>query len=195
LKFAGGVEKFDLGIVGGGGTLATLSSIEASVDRLGFLGGGIGGKSPVGTEEAETTALDPWLDALDFTEFCDIWVYETCWDVLEVCRTLLAVDESSSSARILGDDRTDEGREKELAVDVGVEVASDLLSEVSDHLANALDNFLAGRRPLPNGNGDVVSSNLGEAGSVFVTDVMTVEASLQQGCCQSCVSTGISRQR
>lgn len=162
--------------------------MEASVDRLGFLGGGIGGIRPIGTAEAETNPPGPWLDVLDLAEFCDLWdMYDVSRDVLEACCELLAVDESSSAACILGDDRPDEGREKEPTVDARVEAAFEFLGEVNDHLANGLVNFFAGRRPLPIGNGDADSLNSGEAGSGFDMEVTTVEASLQQDCCQLCV--------
>lgn len=82
---------------------------------------------------------------------------------------------------MLGEDRPDEGRDKELAVGVNVESAVGLLGEPDDHLAKALVNFFAGRSPLPNGNGDAGCSDSGkEAGSGFNTDVTAVEAPLQQ---------------
>lgn len=159
--------------------MSILSSMEASIDRRGFLDGGIGigRNSPNGTE-AEAT-LDPWLEVFDITEFCDLWdVYDACREVLEVCGALLAVDESSSSACMLGEDRPDEGRNKELTVDVSVETAVDFLGELNDHLENALVNFFAGLSPLPSGNRDAGCSGSGGAGSGFVTEVTTVEASL-----------------
>lgn len=47
-------------------------SMEVSVDRRGFLAGGIGGNNANGTEDAETMP-DPLLDVVDPTEFCDLW--------------------------------------------------------------------------------------------------------------------------
>lgn len=176
-KMVGGAETFKSSGVGEEGMTATLSSMEASVDRRGLLGGGIGGNSPNDTEE-ETT-LEPRLDVLDLMEFCDLWdVYDVCLDVLEVCGRLLAIDEaSSSSARILAD-MLDEGRDKELTVDVRVEAAFDLLGELDDHLAMALVNRFAGRRPLPSGDGDNNDLASGGDTSPCPTELTVVELCL-----------------
>lgn len=178
-----GAEKSKSSGVGGDGSTATLSSMEASVERRGLLGGGIGGNSPNGTEAEETTR-DPPLDMLDLIEFCDLWdVCDVCRDVLEVCGALLAMDEDSSSVRIFGDDRPDEGLDSELAVDSRAETAFDFLGELDDHLEMALVNLFAGRRPPPSGDG--IAGGLASRGETSLLSGSTVIGrSLQKDHCQ-----------
>lgn len=72
----------------------------------------------------------------------------------------------------------------EPTVDVKAETAADFLGKVNDHLAKALGNFFAGRRPLPSANGDAGSSKSVEVGSGLSTGFTAVKLSLQQAFCQ-----------
>lgn len=150
--------------------------MEASIDRLGFLGGGIGGNGPDWDEEPETT-LVPRLDVLDSSVLCDLCeLYDACRDVLGACGALLAVEDSSSSGSSSGVDRPNNDGENELTPDFGVEEAFGLLGLI-DHLESALLNFLAGRRPFPSDDGDA-DDLTSEVASLGLTAVAAIEASL-----------------